>query len=79
MSSVVVGLPQPRAWHGVEMVNDKVFIFGGGRNPGVPTDDVLVYSLSENRCCALNNLTLPSAGNGDDSNMGHLDVVGWCR
>ena len=49
-------LPQPRAWRRVELVNDKVFILVGGRNPGVPTDDVLIYSLSENRCCALNNL-----------------------
>ena len=42
-------LPQPRAWHGAELVNDRVFILGGGRNSGVPNDDVLVYSLSENR------------------------------
>ena len=49
-------LPQPRAWHGAELVNDKVFILGGGGNSWFPTDDVLVYDLSENRCSAMSNL-----------------------
>ena len=47
---VLGSLPQPRAWHGAELVNDKIFIFGGGRNPAVPNDDVLVYDLSTNEC-----------------------------
>ena len=49
-------LPQPRAWHGAELVNNKVFILGGGGNSWFPTDDVLVYDLCENRCSAMSNL-----------------------
>ena len=49
-------LPQPRAWHGAELVKDKVFILGGGGNSWFPTDDVLVYDLCENRCSAMSNL-----------------------
>ena len=37
-------------------MNDKVFILGGGGNSWFPTDDVLVYDLSENRCSAMSNL-----------------------
>ena len=29
-------LPQRRAWHGAELVNDKIFIFGGGDTPITP-------------------------------------------
>ena len=43
-------LPQPRAWHGAELVNDKIFIFGGGDTPITPQDDVFVYDLRANRC-----------------------------
>ena len=49
-------LPQPRAWHGAELVNNKVFILGGGGNSWFPTDDVLVYDLCENHCSAMSNL-----------------------
>ena len=69
-------LPQPRAWHGVELVNDKIFILGGGRNPGVPTDDVLVYSLSENRCCALNNLPYRVQGMGTSRRWNTVMLLG---
>ena len=43
-------LPQPRAWHGAELVNDKIFIFGGGDSPITPQDDVFVYDPRTNRC-----------------------------
>ena len=55
-------LPQPRAGHGVVLVNDKIFIFGGGRSPWSPADDVWVYNISENRCRAINNLPYPVQG-----------------
>ena len=43
-------LPQPRAWHGAELVNDKIFIFGGGDTPITPQDAVFVYDPRANRC-----------------------------
>ena len=55
-------LPQPRAGHGVVLANGKIFIFGGGRNPWSHTDDVWVYNISQNRCCAINNLPYPVQG-----------------
>ena len=53
---VLTSLPQPRAWHGAELVNDKIFVFGGGRNPGVPNDEVVVYDLSSNQCNVMSQL-----------------------
>ena len=55
-------LPQPRAGHGVVLANGKIFIFGGGRNPWSHADDVWVYNISQNRCCAINNLPYPVQG-----------------
>ena len=48
-SRILDHLPQPRAGHGAELLNDRIFIFGGGRNPGVPSDDVLVYDILSNQ------------------------------
>ena len=56
-SATYVGLlPQRRAWHGAELVNDKIFIFGGGTNPINPVDDVLVYDLSTDECSVIAHL-----------------------
>ncbi len=44
----VAFLPQKRAWHGAELVNDKIFISGGGTSPINPISDVFVYDLSTN-------------------------------
>ena len=55
-------LPQPRAGHGVVLANGKIFVFGGGRNPWSHADDVWVYNISQNRCCAINNLPYPMQG-----------------
>ena len=49
-------LPQPRAWHGAELVNDKIFIFGGGTNPIKPVNDVVVYDLSRDECSVIGQL-----------------------
>ncbi len=49
-------LRQPRAWHGTELVNDKIFIFGGGTNPTNPVNDVLVYDLSTNESSVIAQL-----------------------
>ncbi len=49
-------LPQGRAWHGAELVNDKIFIFGGGTNPFNPVNDVLVYDLSTDECSVIAHL-----------------------
>jgi hypothetical protein len=43
-------LPQRRAWHGAELVNDKIFIFGGGDTPVTPQDAIFVYDPRTNRC-----------------------------
>jgi hypothetical protein len=43
-------LPQPRAWHGAELVNDKIFIFGGGDTPITPQDAIFVYDPRANEC-----------------------------
>jgi hypothetical protein len=43
-------LPQPRAWHGAELVNDKIFIFGGGDTPITPQDAIFVYDPRANKC-----------------------------
>ena len=43
-------LPQRRAWHGAELVNDKIFTFGGGDTPITPRDDVFVYDPRTNTC-----------------------------
>ena len=66
-------LPRPRAWHGAELVNNKVFILGGGGNSWFPTDDVFVYDLCENRYSAMSNLPY---GNGDGS-KGMATVRKW--
>ena len=56
-SATYVGfLPQGRAWHGAELVNDKIFIFGGGTNPINPVNDVLVYDLSRDECSVIGQL-----------------------
>ena len=36
----------PVAWHGAELVGDKIFIFGGGSNHFVSNSDVLAFDLS---------------------------------
>ena len=43
-------LPQRRAWHGAELVNDKIFIFGGGITHITPQDDVFVYDPRTDEC-----------------------------
>ena len=45
-SRILSVLFTPVAWHGAELVDDKIFIFGGGRNPFVSTADVLAFDLS---------------------------------
>jgi hypothetical protein len=55
-------LPTPTAWHGAELVNDEIFIFGGGRNPTVPTNSVLVYDLVRNGLREMNCLPYPVQG-----------------
>jgi hypothetical protein len=55
-------LPQPRAWHGAELVNDKIFIFGGGSTPITPQDDVFVYDPRANRCSEMAALPYPVQG-----------------
>ena len=52
----VAFLPQKRAWHGAELVNDKIFIFGGGTNPINPDNDVFVYDLSTDECSMIAHL-----------------------
>ena len=52
----VTFLPQGRAWHGAELVNDKIFIFGGGTNPINPINDVFVYDLSRNERSVIGQL-----------------------
>ncbi len=52
----VAFLPQKRAWHGAELVNDKIFIFGGGTNPINPVNNVFVCDLSTNECSAIGQL-----------------------
>ena len=53
---VLNSLPQPKAWHGAELVNDKIFIFGGGRNPGVPNDAFVVCDLLSYQCNVMSHL-----------------------
>ena len=55
-------LPQRRAWHGAELVNDKIFIFGGGDTPITPRDDVFVYDPRTNRCSEMAALPYPVQG-----------------
>ena len=38
----------PVAWHGAELVDEEIFIFGGGRTTVVPTCAVFVYNLVRN-------------------------------
>ena len=49
-------LPERKAWHGAELVNDKIFIFGGGRNPGVPNNEIVVCDLSSDKCSVISQL-----------------------
>ena len=42
---VLCTMREPRAWHGAELIDDEIFIFGGARNPSVPNGDVFVYNL----------------------------------
>ena len=55
-------LPQARAWHGAELVNDKVYIFGGGKIPAVTYGDILVYDISRNCCSKIGELPYPVQG-----------------
>ena len=61
---VLARLPERKAWHGAELVNDRIFIFGGGRNPGVPNDEVVVCDLSSNQCDVMNRLPCRIQGMG---------------
>ena len=55
-------LPQRRAWHGAELVNDKIFTFGGGDTLITPRDDVFVYDPCTNRCSEMAALPYPVQG-----------------
>ena len=66
-------LPQPKAGHGAELLNDRIFIFGGGRNPGVPSDDVLVYDILSNQFN--NNPALPYQVQGMATVRGKKGVI----
>ena len=59
---ILSSLPQPKAWHGAELVYDKIFILGGGRNSFVPTRDVWVYSLLEGQWSEMTDLPFPVQG-----------------
>ncbi|XP_028415453.1 kelch-like protein 31 [Dendronephthya gigantea] len=43
-------LPQPMAWHGAVMINDRIFIFGGGKGFTNPYNQISVYDPSTNTC-----------------------------
>ena len=47
---VLTSLPQRMAGHGAELVNDKIFIFGGGATPFAPNNKVVVCDLSSEQC-----------------------------
>ena len=49
-------LPQPKMLHGAELVNDNIFIFGGGRNPLAPSNEVVVFDLANNECQVIDHL-----------------------
>jgi hypothetical protein len=61
-TNILRGLPRRRAWHGAELVNDKIFIFGGGSTPITPQDDVFLYDPRANECSEMAALPYPVQG-----------------
>ncbi|XP_028415467.1 uncharacterized protein LOC114538482 [Dendronephthya gigantea] len=47
---ILCNLPQPLSWHGAEMIDDRIFIFGGGRGFTNPYNQILVFDPSTNTC-----------------------------
>ncbi|XP_028415279.1 actin-fragmin kinase-like [Dendronephthya gigantea] len=47
---ILCNLPQPMSWHGAEMIDGRIFIFGGGRGFTNPYNQILVYDPSTNTC-----------------------------
>jgi hypothetical protein len=52
----LASLPRPSAWHGAELVNDKIFIFGGARSLVDLCDQVVVFDLLTNRYSEMSRL-----------------------
>ena len=52
----------PVAWHGAELVDDKIFIFGGGSNHSDSNSDVLAFDLSTSTLSPRQSLPRPMKG-----------------
>ena len=51
-------LPKPIGYHGAELVNNTIFIFGGKKNAEL-YDDILAYDLIKNECRTISKLSYP--------------------
>ena len=57
-SKLLCTLPTPIGYHGTEMINDKIYIFGGKWNE-LLYDDILVFDPVTNECKELSKLPYP--------------------
>ena len=58
-SELLCTLPKPICYHGAEMINDKIYIFGGKGKERTPYDDILVFDPVTNECRELSKLPYP--------------------
>ena len=57
-SKLLCKLPKPIGYHGTEMINNKIFLFGGKKD-GLLYDDVMEYDPVKNECKVVSKLPYP--------------------
>ncbi len=62
-------LPRPFGNHGAEMINNKIYIFGGKRD-GMLSDDILLYDPVTNECEEISKLPHP---------LRYMSTVQWAN